>query len=152
MKTSVATARLIATGAGVGKLPAPGTAASALTCLVYHFALSDLKPAFFVLLFLALLVTVIVSISVALITYRDPDPQEIVADEVVGQLLALAFCGPSWALTLVAFALFRLLDIYKPHLIGKLDTLPGTLGIVLDDLAAGAAAMLLTGLLALLAR
>ena len=46
---------------------------------------------------------------------------------------------------LLAFTLFRLLDICKPWLIGKADNLPGAMGIMTDDVLAGfaAASMLL---------
>jgi phosphatidylglycerophosphatase A len=41
---------------------------------------------------------------------------------------------------LAAFALFRLLDITKPGPIGALDRVPGRLGVMGDDVAAGFAA------------
>ena len=82
--------------------------------------------------------------SVALESGRE-DPGHIVIDEVAGQWLTLAVCRPDWPHALVALALFRLFDITKPWPIRKLEALPGGLGIMLDDLAAG-----LLGLIALL--
>lgn len=53
--------------------------------------------------------------------------------------LALTFLPPLWWLVLLAFALFRLLDILKPGPIGWLDReVKGGLGVMLDDLLAGA--------------
>ena len=91
------------------------------------------------------------------------DPNEVVIDEVLGQSVALcglhaAFPGlgatgvggPYLASLLVAFVLFRLLDILKPGPIGALERLPGGLGIMADDLLAGllvAAAFVLAGAL-----
>ena len=65
------------------------------------------------------------------------DPGEIVVDEVAGQWLAL-FTAPldpvAWGL---AFALFRLFDIWKPWPVRSIDRqVAGGLGIMLDDLAA----------------
>ena len=52
--------------------------------------------------------------------------------------LALAFLPPIWWLVLLAFGLFRLLDILKPGPIGWLDReVKGGLGVMLDDLLAG---------------
>jgi phosphatidylglycerophosphatase A len=35
------------------------------------------------------------------------------------------------------FLLFRLFDIWKPYPINKLQDLPGGVGVVIDDIAAG---------------
>ena len=66
------------------------------------------------------------------------DAPQIVADEVVGMWLALAFCPRLWWLVLLAFLLFRLLDVVKPGPIGWLDReVHGGLGVMLDDVLAG---------------
>lgn len=71
------------------------------------------------------------------------DPSEVVVDEVIGQWLALGAIDPlRWEHWLGAFLLFRLLDVVKPFPIGRLERLPGGLGIVADDAAAGLCAMI----------
>jgi phosphatidylglycerophosphatase A len=73
----------------------------------------------------------------------DDDPQTVVIDEVAGQWLALVpvalLPAPSlWPYGL-AFLLFRAADIAKPWPVGWIDRrVGGGLGIMLDDLAAGA--------------
>jgi phosphatidylglycerophosphatase A len=65
------------------------------------------------------------------------DPGLVVVDEVAGQwvtLIALPFT-PTTAL--VGFLLFRVMDIVKPWPARALERLPGGLGIMADDLAAG---------------
>ena len=71
-----------------------------------------------------------------------PDPRAVVIDELAGMMVALAWLPAQGGIYLAGFALFRLLDIVKPFPIGWLQRLPGSLGIVLDDLAAGLAANL----------
>ena len=71
------------------------------------------------------------------------DPQEVVVDEFSGMWLALLGVAPSLPAALLAFAAFRVLDIAKPPPIRQLERLPGGLGIMADDLAAGAVARLL---------
>jgi len=67
------------------------------------------------------------------------DPSTIVWDEVLGFLLAMTAAPPGWPWLLAGFLLFRGLDILKPWPIGALDRrLQGGLGIMLDDIAAGA--------------
>lgn len=71
------------------------------------------------------------------------DPSRVVIDEVVGQWLALApAAADSWTQWGVALALFRAFDIWKPFGIRRLEALPGGRGIVADDAAAGACAMI----------
>ena len=71
------------------------------------------------------------------------DPQIVVIDEVVGLWITLAgathFNAKSW---LAAFILFRLFDIFKPPPIRQFEKLPGGVGIVADDVAAGVLAAL----------
>lgn len=69
------------------------------------------------------------------------DPSAIVRDEVAGFLLTMAAAPPGWPWLVAGFVLFRLFGIWKPWPIGWLDrTIPGELGIMVDDLAAGAMA------------
>ncbi len=71
------------------------------------------------------------------------DASAIVWDEVVGFLLTMAAAPAGWVWLLLGFALFRLFDILKPWPIGWLDRrIGGGLGIMLDDIAAGALAWL----------
>jgi phosphatidylglycerophosphatase A len=72
------------------------------------------------------------------------DPGWVVIDEVAGQwtaLLAAIQAGP--LALLVGFVLFRVFDILKPGPIRWAERLPGALGVMADDLLAGAAAALL---------
>lgn len=94
----------------------------------------------------------------------DEDPAEIVIDEVAGQWLALLFPAAAfwnmgltdWAVAaypgwVAAFAFFRLFDIWKPWVIGRIDRQGGAAGVMGDDLAAGLAAGIATVLAAGLA-
>jgi phosphatidylglycerophosphatase A len=72
------------------------------------------------------------------------DPAAIVWDEVVGYLVAMTCAPAGWPWVLAGFVLFRVLDIWKPWPIRWLDRrVHGGLGIMLDDLAAGALAGLI---------
>jgi phosphatidylglycerophosphatase A len=72
------------------------------------------------------------------------DDQRIVIDEVVGQATCVAFVPLAWQWYLAGFVLFRLLDIWKPALIGRIDReAPGAVGTLGDDLLAGVVAAVL---------
>lgn len=92
----------------------------------------------------------------------DPDPSEIVIDEVAGMWLALwpvsigammqgvavTALWPGWV---VAFVAFRAFDILKPGPVGWADRLHTPLGVMLDDVIAGAFAAVVVIALAALA-
>ncbi|MCA1591456.1 MAG: phosphatidylglycerophosphatase A [Acidobacteria bacterium] len=77
------------------------------------------------------------------------DPGAVVVDEVAGQLIAFVFVPPGrWLwLIVVGFIAFRLFDIWKPYPIRRLESLGGGLGIMADDVLAGAYAAVLMSLL-----
>ncbi len=136
-------ARWVASGAGAGFLPkAPGTWGSLAAAAAGAFLLAIggrwLLAAGIVLASLA-------GFWAIPRAGGDADPGWVVIDEVAGMWLAmLPLNRPGPLAILVAFALFRLLDITKPGPIGSLDRIPGRVGVMGDDLAAGlAAAMLL---------
>ncbi|WRC58059.1 phosphatidylglycerophosphatase A [Helicobacter pylori] len=75
------------------------------------------------------------------------DSSHIVIDELVGMWLAMAISGLSLAGVILSFIFFRIYDITKPSLIGRIDKeVKGGLGVVADDALAG----VLAGLSALL--
>ncbi|OOQ28159.1 phosphatidylglycerophosphatase A family protein [Helicobacter pylori] len=75
------------------------------------------------------------------------DSSYIVIDELVGMWLAMAISGLSLAGVVLSFIFFRIYDITKPSLIGRIDKeVKGGLGVVADDALAG----VLAGLSALL--
>jgi phosphatidylglycerophosphatase A len=78
------------------------------------------------------------------------DPSIVVIDEVAGQMIAL-LSGPFWVHTwwsvFTAFLLFRAFDIWKPYPIRRLEGLESGLGIMLDDVAAGAYALIVNSVL-----
>lgn len=126
-------ARLAASGIGLGFAPvAPGTMASLATVL----ALAALPwPAAPILAVIATLAGVW-AIPAARV---EGDPGWVVIDEIAGQALALAASPHPTPLVLgLAFAAFRVLDIVKPGPIGWADRKTGAIGIMADDLIAGA--------------
>ena len=88
---------------------------------------------------LALLYPAIRAATVVATESKRKDPQFVVVDEVLGQWLTLAGALRFDFLTFfMAFALFRLFDIWKPPPIRLIEQIPGGAGIILDDMMAGA--------------
>jgi phosphatidylglycerophosphatase A len=128
---------VIATALGAGYAPiAPGTFGSAVGLLLW-FALPGINW----VQLLAIAVTSVVgswSGFVAEEHFKRRDPGQVVVDEVAGMMVTLAFNPlPSLAWAAAAFVLFRAADIIKPFPVNRLERLPGGIGIMADDLAAG---------------
>lgn len=69
---------------------------------------------------------------------NEHDSHKIVIDEVVGYLAATLFLTPTVTTAVVAFLVFRVLDVIKPYPAGAIDArLPGGAGVVLDDVVSG---------------
>ncbi len=75
--------------------------------------------------------------------FNREDPGHVVVDEVAGQLLTLLLTGAGLVGALAGFVVFRVLDIVKPWPANRLESLPGGIGIMADDLMAGVYGLLL---------
>ena len=79
------------------------------------------------------------------------DPGKVVIDEVAGQLIALLpivpRLDPGWVSIISAFLLFRLFDIVKPYPARRFEKLESGLGIMSDDIVAGAYAAVATAVI-----
>lgn len=148
-------ARLLATAGGAGLAPvAPGTAGSALAVLLF-LPLSSLSVPLYVVTVVALVFLGIWAAEEAEREFGQKDDRRIVIDEVAGQLITLApllWLGRarSFRWLLAGFLLFRLLDVWKPGVVGRCErSFSGGVGVMLDDVAAGlvAAAALWLGVL-----
>ena len=145
----------ILTGLGAGLIPkAPGTAGS-LVGLIVGGAIIQLFPnPNSTLLLLGILVTLL---GVKLIDRYEAaggvhDDKRIVIDEIAGVLVGLALFNWergvwNWVQLLLFFFSFRLFDIWKPSIIGRVDRqVKGGWGVMGDDLLAGVFGAILTGL------
>lgn len=131
--------KIFATGFGTGYLkPGPGTWGSLLALVIWL-----VYP-------VPLLAIVFASILGVFICQQaenilgEHDSPKIVFDEIIGMWIAL------WQIPLilypVAFILFRIFDITKFYPIDNLQKIPGGLGIMLDDVAAGIISRLILAL------
>ncbi len=133
--------KFLATGFYSGFFPYfPGTVGSFLALILSWFLKLNLWQ---ILLFIIIGVYICTQGE---LLFAQHDCAKIVYDEFCGMFLA------SWQLSsipqfLVAFLLFRMLDIFKPFPINKLQLLPGGWGVMADDLLAGAVARIILALL-----
>jgi phosphatidylglycerophosphatase A len=152
----------VAEGFGSGRLrPGPGTWGSLVGVLWTLLLLGTRNPWIYGL---GILLSLPVAVSLASTAERllgQHDPGRVVIDEIVampiafggyaihwvngtGQLPGWSDLPLFWPFLVAAFVLFRVFDISKPWPIRRLQSWPGGLGVVADDVAA---ALVTAGLL-----
>ena len=140
---------LVATFCGAGLLkPGPGTWGSLAAAAIWYFGLRAAHLTGWVVPVLTVagvMVVALVGIPAGTIVARESgrdDPGLVVIDEVAGQWVALIAAPVELRHAVLGLVLFRVFDIVKPWPARQLEELPGGTGIMLDDLAAGAYALI----------
>lgn len=133
----------LAFGFGSGAVPkGPGTAGTAVAMGIYYLV-PPLSP---VIQISVILVSLALGIWICGKTAADlgvHDHGGIVWDEFVGYWITMFMAPTGWIWPLIGFALFRVLDIFKPWPIKWVDKqVKGGTGIMLDDVLAGIMAAL----------
>lgn len=140
--------RIITSMFGIGYFPGfPGTIASLVTATLAFLLASNIKIVWLldVEIFLGLMLLGLVFGADLARHQNIKDPKWFVMDEAAGMWLSMMLLPKDniWVV-LIAFALFRIFDIWKPWLIRKAEKLPGATGIMLDDVLAALPAWLIT--------
>jgi len=120
-----------------GRVPfAPGTMGSIFSLILWLF----FTPSFTLMLAIILLLVPLsyFTISFELKKTDIKDPQHIVIDEAIGMWISLLFI-PSFEYVnaILAFAIFRVLDIFKPSIIRRSEKFEGAHGVLIDDILSG---------------
>jgi phosphatidylglycerophosphatase A len=135
---SLRLARLVAGGFGTGRAPVTPGSAGSLLAIVAGYGLLLCPP---YVLSLAIFAATFCGVWAIRASRIEDDPGWVVIDEIAGQWIALlGLAAPTLPGLAAAFLLFRVLDIAKPGPVGWADRQHGALGIMADDLIAGAIA------------
>jgi phosphatidylglycerophosphatase A len=128
---------LLGSGLGSGLAPvAPATVASFAAVVLYYFLpISGDSIALYLMIGVGFVLGIWATGT--LCTVDQPDPSVAVLDEFVGMWATCLLLPKTIPWMAAAFLTFRILDVVKPWPINRLERLPGGLGIMSDDLAAG---------------
>jgi len=117
---------------------------------VWFGVINYITPIYFILLTSIIFVIGVITSTIVARENSSPDPSRVVIDEWVGQWIALFFVPKSLYYGLISFVLFRLFDIWKPLYIKQMEKYSGGMGIMMDDVGAGTAALIFTHVILLL--
>ena len=117
---------------------APGTAGSIVAAFVGVLILQYVHVDTLLLLTILITIIGIKQINIYEKETGTHDDKSIVIDEVVGLWLAFVIASDNWTQIILCFIFFRIFDIWKPSIIGRIDRdVKGGLGVMGDDLLAG---------------
>ena len=141
--------RIIASGLYVGYSPiAPGTIGSLWGILIY--LLLRRYPIIFIFITILLFIIGFFVCARAEKIFNEKDSGKIVIDEISSMCLVCFFIKPGWPMILIGFLLFRFFDIVKLPPAKRIEKLPGSLGIMLDDMIAAVYAVIVLSIIYLL--
>jgi len=129
---------------------APGTVGTIVSLVIAIFLLKYISITTLFLLSLLISVVAVKQIDIYEKEVGEHDSSEIVIDELAGMWIALSIASATsdnYIIAGLAFVYFRLFDIYKPSIIGKIDRdVKGGWGVMGDDMLAGLFAGLCTSM------
>ncbi len=121
----------------IGYLPLiPGTFGSIAGLGIFYLLNGSSWVGYFLFVFCIMLLGLLTSGKAEKLLNKK-DPGCIVIDEVMGMLIALSFMPAEIKLIILGFFIFRILDTLKPFPAGRLQNMPGAIGVMGDDLIAG---------------
>ncbi len=128
----------LATGFYAGYLPyAPGTFGSLIGVGLF-LIINSLSPVYYLIVFFLLFSLGVYISDRAEALFAKNDPSQIIFDEMIGLLVAMALIPSGIGWIVAGFFIFRFFDIFKPYPIRDIEKrFNGGLGIILDDVAAG---------------
>ena len=133
-------------GLNSGLLPkAPGTWGSVVGGIFGYIILLFLPQSTLFLLSILITLIAVKQINIYEKETGIHDDKRIVIDEIAGMWIAMSLAGGSLVATILSFIYFRIFDISKPSIIGKIDEkVDGGWGVMGDDLVAGIVAGILS--------
>lgn len=128
---------------------APGTVGSFVSLLLILPLIPYLHVSTIFLIALLISVIAVKQINIYEEEVGVHDGKEIVIDELAGMWIAISICGITQDNMIImaplAFIYFRIFDIWKPSVIGRIDAdVKGGWGVMGDDIVAGIAAGIAT--------
>ncbi|MFZ9659366.1 MAG: phosphatidylglycerophosphatase A [Arcobacteraceae bacterium] len=120
---------------------APGTVGSLLALILGMFIINFFNLTTLFLLSILITIVAIKEINIYERMIGTHDNSEIVIDELAGMWIAMSIAGVTsdgYLMATLAFVFFRIFDIWKPSIIGRIDkNVDGGMGVMGDDIVAG---------------
>ncbi len=135
--------RIIGSGLFSGYIPfAPGTFGSIVALSIY--LIPGMENPTILLVLISLFSVIGIPIGTKFEALYGKDPKQCTIDEMVGMWITLLFIPKKIWFIILAFIIWRVLDIVKPFPANIAEKLEGGLGIMLDDIIAAIYALVIS--------
>ena len=144
-------AKILSTCLGIGYIRKGGGTYASIACLlVWYFAQAGVTSIGGQLI--ATLLLLVLGIYAGNVVEKEwgKDSYRVVIDEAAGMCITLLFVPLEWKYLLTGLVLFRIMDIFKPLYIRRMEKYPGGWGVMLDDVLAAVYAQFLLRLIVLM--
>lgn len=143
--------KFIGSGFYTGYFPvASGTFASIAAILVY--LIPGFENLFIIIPVIVIFMFYGIYVGTKFESEYGKDPAQCTIDEVVGTWISIIALPKTFLIILIAFLLWRALDIIKPPPARNLERLKGGLGIMIDDVISGIYTLIIMHLVLYLSR
>jgi phosphatidylglycerophosphatase A len=129
--------KIIASCLRIGYIKGGGTIAAAIVCVPWYLTWKTGSHEWLTLAVTAAVTALGIWTAKGVEKDWGKDSSRVVIDEAAGMMISLLFVPVTIPYMITGFVLFRLLDITKPLLIRKTESLPGGWGVMMDDILAG---------------
>lgn len=138
--------KLIGSGLYTGYIPLASGSFGSIVALLIYFIPGFEKP--YVIIPAILIITFLgIRLGTKFESLYGKDPAECTIDEVVGMWITLLFLPKDFFIALIAFVVWRTLDIIKPFPARKSESLKGGLGIMMDDIISAVYSLIIVHLI-----
>lgn len=135
--------RIIGSGLFSGYIPfAPGTFGSIVALSIY--LIPGMENPTILLVLISFFSVIGIPIGTKFEALYGKDPKQCTIDEMVGMWITLLFIPKKIWFIILAFIIWRVLDIVKPFPANIAEKLEGGLGIMLDDIIAAIYALVIS--------
>jgi phosphatidylglycerophosphatase A len=138
--------KFIGSGFYTGFIPLASGTFGSIAALAIYFIPGFEKP-YIILPLIIIFISWGVKLGTKFEAVYGVDPAECTIDEVVGMWVTLLFLPKNIFIALLAFIVWRILDIIKPFPARKSESLKGGLGIMMDDIIAGIYSLIIVHLI-----
>lgn len=144
--------RLVGSGLFTGYIPLASGSFGSIVALLIYYIIPNFEKSIVIIPAIIFFSIWGISIGTKFENLYGKDPAECTIDEVIGMWISLLFVPKELTIALLAFIVWRAMDIIKPYPARKAESLEGGLGVILDDIISAIYSLIIVHLILVIFR